>query len=261
MKKLLLFLLFTSISFAQNQTWTGIKTIAPTFKMVGIQPAVGGEKAVVLDATGKPKLAVFSPNVAQVNSDWLAFTGFAQILNKPKIDTRFENVIIGENSMPNTGLNGSNVAIGEFSMQNNSSGLENTAIGFNSLRNNKTGNSNIAIGVNSNLSVNNSGNITIGNNGSLNNVGFNSSNNILLGNESIVNGNGNTIIGVSKVIDSNDCVYIGANTISKFEINENGVIRFVNSPPIFADNAAALSGGLTGGQIYQTADFTLKIVN
>ena len=260
MKKLLLFLLFTTISFAQNQTWTGTKTIAPTFKMVGIQPAVGGEKAVVLDATGKPKLAVFAPNVAQVNADWLAFTGFAQILNKPKIDTRFENVIIGENSMPNTGLNGSNVAIGEFSMQNNSSGLENTAIGFNSLRNNKTGNSNIAIGVNSNLSVNNSGNITIGNNGLLNNIGINSSNNILIGNETIIDGSGNTIIGVSKNIISNNCIYIGANNDVKFEINEDGVVKF-QIPPIFADNAAALFGGLNPGQIYQTADFTLKIVN
>ena len=67
MKNSLLILLFTGISFAQNATWTGKKTVSTTFKMVGIQPAVGGEKAFVLDSFGTPKLAVFNPSINYSN--------------------------------------------------------------------------------------------------------------------------------------------------------------------------------------------------
>ena len=234
MKKLLLLLLFTGISFGQNATLTGIKNLGASYRLVGIQPAVGGEKAFVLDATGKPKLATFAPSTLQVKSDWFATTGFAEILNKPIVITgdsvnNLFNTVVGQEALfPNTGE--SNVAIGYQSLSSNN-GNNNVAIGNYAMAGNNIGGSNnIAIGSNAASELSGANNSTI--------IG---------------------VVGGDSYIQSS--ILIGAGGVSRLEVNQNGVVKFVVPPPIYLTNADAVSGGLVQGQIYQTPDFTLKIVN
>jgi hypothetical protein len=47
----------------------------------------------------------------------------------------------------------------------------------------------------------------------------------------------------------------GGSTISPFSILNNGVIKLANTP-VYADNAAAIAGGLTAGMQYRTSTGT-----
>lgn len=51
-----------------------------------------------------------------------------------------------------------------------------------------------------------------------------------------------------------------AELLELFEANFNAPAIVIASMPVYADNAAALAGGLTIGQIYRTGDI-LKIVH
>lgn len=51
-----------------------------------------------------------------------------------------------------------------------------------------------------------------------------------------------------------------AELLELFEANFNAPAIVIADTPVYADNAAALSGGLTAGQIYRTGDI-LKIVH
>lgn len=51
-----------------------------------------------------------------------------------------------------------------------------------------------------------------------------------------------------------------AELLELFEANFNAPAIVIASTPVYADNAAALAGGLTAGQIYRTGDI-LKIVH
>ena len=226
MKKTILLLLFTATSFAQNATWNGTKTIGTTFKMVGIQNASGGEKNLVLDTNGFPRLSTVTSG--QVNSDWNATSGAAQILNKPNVKTN-QNTLVGLFALNNITTGANNTAIGNSSLFATTTGANNTAIGVSCLGNTSLGTNNIGIGYFA--GINNSG-------------------------------SNNTIIGVQSTGNVSNCVFIGNGAgTSRLEVNANGIIRFVTPPPMHINNMAATANGMTVGQIYQTLDGTLKIVN
>jgi len=51
-----------------------------------------------------------------------------------------------------------------------------------------------------------------------------------------------------------------AAMIKGISVDTSGYLTIVTDPPVYADNAAAVAGGLTVGQIYRTGD-ALKIVH
>ena len=51
-----------------------------------------------------------------------------------------------------------------------------------------------------------------------------------------------------------------ADLLALFEANFNAPAIVIANVPVYADNAAALLGGLTIGQLYRTADY-LKVVH
>ena len=282
MKKTILLLLFTATSFAQNATWNGTKTIGTTFKMIGILDASGGEKTLVLDGAGKPKLAIFAVkttnfnaavgvgalqnvgflgryNVANgYNSLFSNTTGSYNVANGYKSlffnTTGSYNIAIGNSSLAANTIGENNLAIGNSSLAANTTGESNLAIGSDSMGQNTEGTYNIAIG-SSVLTYNTTGNNNIA-------IGFQAGSNASFPNNPITTGSNNTIIGVQNTGNVSDCVFIGNGAgTSRLEVNANGIIRFVTSPPIYADESTATANGLTSGQIYKTADGTLKIVN
>ena len=177
----------------------------------------------------------------------------------------YNNIAIGYNSLYSNYNGGYNISIGNESMYSNDSGYDNIAIGQQSLKSNNYGNQNIAFG-NYALFLNEGGskNIAIGERALYAiKTGYN---NIVFGEnagQEITSGNANTIIGVINGTGNvSNSIFIGTgNGVSRLEVNQNGVVKFVTPPPTYLTNSAALSGGLKAGDIYQLPDFTLKIVN
>ena len=54
--------------------------------------------------------------------------------------------------------------------------------------------------------------------------------------------------------------YVGFGGMLMMVKTDESGIQFLSSAPTYADNAAALTGGLISGQIYKTSDGTLKMV-
>ncbi len=89
---------------------------------------------------------------SQVNSDWNATTGAAQILNKPLIlpsyiNSTIEDLGIGDNALTPLSTEGYNLAIGNWALSGNTTGTQNVGLGHYSLSYNTVGNYNVAIGV------------------------------------------------------------------------------------------------------------------
>lgn len=139
-------------------------------------------------------------------------------------------------------------AVGANALQYTTTGYNNTALGYSALQNNTTGYSNVAIGdfagaMLPNYSGNNTG-----------------SNSIYIGTQikAAANGLDNVIaIGANMTGNGSNTVTIGNASIEKTFLK--GVLS-VGITTDYADNAAALAGGLVAGQVYRTGDL-LKVVH
>ena len=299
MKKTILFLLFSIVSFSQTP-----QIITKELQLNVVNNGLNTDDILVRNSIDKrvKKISVSSLIIPQINSDWNAISGIMFIENKPRIKTDLlsinqnqntyvgegclslnvsglQNTAVGSNSLRNNASGSGNSSFGATSLTNNINGLENTAIGHNSLNSNN-GSFNTALGsaslnknINGSLNVsighfslfnniNGNFNTSIGTNNLLNNLG---SNNISIGYNAsydIVNGNNNLIIGVKNFTgDVSDSIFIGNGAgVSRFEVNANGIYKLVSGAPIYNDNASALLGGMAVNQIYKTVDGTLKIV-
>jgi hypothetical protein len=177
------------------------------------------------------------------------------------------NVAIGIGAIQNqTGYNetsGFNVAIGGYS-QYDATGKKNTSVGYYSFFK-ATGTFNTALGFQAGRAL------TSGDRNILIEMPYNDgvttgSRNIIIdgvNQAGIVTGSGNTVIGGynGSVPDASDQIYIGTGSgISRLEVSSTGIYKLVAGAPIYEDNAAAIAGGLSVGQLYRTAIGQLMIV-
>lgn len=87
MKKIFSILMLSLMitSFAQNAEWTGVKTFKPSLKFIGLPVNNSNTRFMTLDSTGKPCTSDVPASEPQVQCDWNATSGLAEILNKPNI--------------------------------------------------------------------------------------------------------------------------------------------------------------------------------
>lgn len=186
--------------------------------------------------------------------------------------TGAENSGFGYRTLTYNTTGSQNTAIGGYAMLSNTSGTYNTAIGSNALYENKTGDNNTALGWRAlGGASGGSSNIGVGYNTGINVGG---SNNIIIGNKLDIQSNtasnqlniGNIIYGTgvdgTGVNLSSGNVGIGVkNPTAKLEIN--GKIKATNvnfsGLPTYADETAAIAGGLNAGDMYKTVGGDLKI--
>jgi hypothetical protein len=112
----------------------------------------GGTTKALTAEMGKTLKGLIDGLLAQVNSDWNATTGVAQILNKPLIlpsyiNSTIEDLGIGDTALTPLSTEGYNLAIGNWALAENTTGTQNVGLGHYSLSHNTVGNYNVAIGV------------------------------------------------------------------------------------------------------------------
>lgn len=126
---------------------------------------------------------------------------------------------------------GSNTALGTLALNTTTTGNNNTAIGQNALTSNITGNKNAALGFQS---------------------GY------------YIEGSNNTILGAYKGTTAdatlNSTVIISVGDTERARCHSTGIWNLGTSAPVYADNAAAKTGGLVDGDVYRKSDGTLMIV-
>lgn len=165
----------------------------------------------------------------------------------------YANTAIGSHAMQYVTEGNSNTAIGAFSMYNTVDGNYNTAIGNDSLMRNIDGNFNTAIGIQA------SGNNTSGSYntaigiyaGFLNNTG---DNNVFIGYKAGYNETGSDKLYIDSTNTTAPLIY---GDFSTNELTVNGKLKVtvnlnINGLPIYANNAAAIAGGLIAGDLYRT---------
>ena len=175
------------------------------------------------------------------------------------------NTAVGSGALAVNTTGSPNVAIGRLALSENTEGSNNTATGYLALRVNTTGNNNTACGTAA-MQTNATGstNTAIGRQALSGNIAGNR--NVALGYQSgfYIEGSSNTILGATTgtPADStlNDTVIISAGAAERARCHSTGIWNLGTSAPVYADNAAAKTGGLIDGDVYRKSDGTLMIV-
>ena len=192
------------------------------------------------------------------------------------------NTVVGNGAFADNTTGILNTAIGRLALADNTEGSNNTATGYLALRFNTTGVNNTANGVQALQSnTEGSGNTAVGRRAlSVNTTGDNNTaiglrslysnitgvRNAALGFQSgyYIEGDSNTILGayLGTAADStlNNTVIISAGATERARCNSTGIWNLGTSAPVYADNAAAKTGGLVDGDVYRKSDGTLMIV-
>jgi hypothetical protein len=163
--------------------------------------------------------------------------------------TGIQNTANGLSALYANTTGNANTGYGQQALTQNTTGSNNTAVGLQSLFANTTGVNNTALGSNA------AGAVTTG------------SYNVVIGSgppgtaagSALTTGSNNTIIGaIAGTAGLSDTVIIGAGSTEKMRIKANGVFNLPVAP-VYADNAAATTGGLAVGDIYRTSTGQLMI--
>ena len=185
------------------------------------------------------------------------------------------NVSIGNLSLPDNTTGIANTSVGFRSLFKNTIGGSNTSYGFTSMVSNVSGNDNASFGVDSmNKNIDGNGNSSFGKLSLYNNVSgsYNTAIGAVTG-WGITTGSNNTILGarVSGLAPNLSNNIILADGASNIKAQHDGADWSMTgnvfadsykatSMPVFADNATALLGGLTVGQMYRTSTGVVMIV-
>ena len=168
-------------------------------------------------------------------------------------DKANSNTMLGHNTQTSMAGGVGNISLGDNSLTSNTSGNTNIAIGANALQTNSTGNANVAIGTNVLLSATGSNNVGIGHQ-ALNNattgvdntaIGHNAGLNIIAQTDSIIIGSGADVTPGIGAGFTNGQIVIGSAANTSVHLPLGAI-------PIFANNAAAIAGGLVAGHLYRS---------
>lgn len=151
--------------------------------------------------------------------------------------------------------------LGNNALSSVGSGTNLTAIGNNALDSNNNGSQNLAVGENSGGTVvNGSGNICIGSSSDVSAPA--ATNQIALGHSAVATTNGEFFISANAThLRMNGLSAHSGGRMITIETAATGTnrIRQASTFPVYADNAAALVGGLVAGDIYRTAAGLLAV--
>jgi len=188
-----------------------------------------GSAALESNTTGNSNTAV-GRQALTTNTEGVSNTavGRGALLNNTEGSS---NSALGNNALYNNTTGEDNTAVGRNALLTNTEGSDNTAVGSNSLRNNDTGASNTAVGQN---------------------AGY------------YIEGDNNTILGAYQGTAADatlsDTVIISAGQTERARCYSTGIWNLGTSAPVYADNAAAKTGGLVDGDVYRKSDGTMMIV-
>jgi|SRR3990170_3802508 len=207
---------------------------------------------------------VLGNSVLGLNVNGDSNTGVGYEVLKSNTDG-YENTAVGTSSMTKNTTGENNTAYGAKSMYNNIDGFGNTAIGDEALYNNISSARNVAIGSsaqrsstsgNDNVSIGYvSGNYASDGITSITTIGTS----VMLGNNTKPLANAQTnqiVIGYNAIGAGTNTATLGNTSITKTILR--GTINVANLA-IFADNTAAITGGLIAGDMYRTATGDLKV--
>ena len=210
------------------------------------------------------KIMMINGNTANTGTSNSAYGINALIINS----TGVRNAAFGADALSvNTGGN-DNSAFGVRAMAANTTGLRNTAVGKDSLKANITQSDNTSLGYNALSVATATGNTSVGSgsgsaitSGSSNiTIGLDSASSLTSGSDNVVigaaaggvnldNGSNNIIIGSGASPSApgvSDEITLGNSSITRVRFASASVI------PVYANNAAALVGGLVSGMLYRT---------
>jgi hypothetical protein len=168
------------------------------------------------------------------------------------------NIAIGENSLYSNIDGENNMAIGSNSLFSNTSGLLNTAIGGGSFKLNTTGNQNTAIGASAGKYY-----------GSGTDANTTATKGTYIGYDARASANGQTneiVIGPDAIANGSNTVTLGDDNVTDVYMSEDAGATVhasslhLTNLPIYADNAAAVTGGLAADYVYKTSTGEIRIV-
>lgn len=256
-----------------NADWNAVSGLSqilnkPQFRTINGQSIFGSTNLTISGGTSIAHLEFDNTNLTVWNNgkgNISTNTCFGENAFSSNINGT-QNVAIGENALKLANYSSGNTAVGAYSMENTTSTSSCSAFGFSSLQSNTTGFNNTAVGSGAMFKNTTGYNNTAYGNGSLsdNTTGYN---NISIGNSAgkgIKTGSGNVIIGGSSAdlpSNLNNTIIIadGFGT-ERISINSAGLLKLLSTTPIYADNSAAIAGGLTAGNIYRLSTGQLMIV-
>jgi hypothetical protein len=161
------------------------------------------------------------------------------------------NTATGRSVLSSNTTGNGNTANGSYALISNATGNGNTAIGYESLWKNSDGNNNVGIGMGAGYSANGTGNVFLGSQAGYYETG---SNKLFIDNSPRLNeadGREKALIyGVFAVTPADQKLTINAN-VGIGTTTPTSKLQVVGLP-VYANNAAAIAGGLTVGAFYRT---------
>jgi hypothetical protein len=229
-----------------------------------------GSNALLGNIGGQSNTAVGSAAlIANTSGNYNTAVGMSSLAH---VTTNTDNTAVGYNAAHAT-TSGAITAVGSNALAANTSGANNTALGYHALQTVTTSNYNTAVGAGALAAATGTGNTAVGNGASITNS--TGQYNVSLGHEALRNnatGQLNIAIGsnAGQYETGSGAFYVnnqdrtntaGDKTLSLLygvmaaaaanqKLTVNGLFKLGVIPPAYANNAAALVGGLLAGDIY-----------
>lgn len=173
------------------------------------------------------------------------------------------NIAVGWLTLWQNTTGDDNIAFGRSSMNANTTGYSNVALGT-SLYSNTTGYGNMAIGYAALANLNGSGNVGIGLDAGRYYTGTNpltvATSSVFIGESSKAKADNSVneiVIGYAAIGNGNDTVTLGNDSVVQTILKGKLTAAFLST---YANNADAITGGLSVNDIYKTATGELRIV-
>lgn len=212
---------------------------------IGLRNTAVGNEALSVNTAGENNTAVgtFALISNTIGNDNVAL-GASALLSSVSSNS---NTAIGTSALHNTQFGQRNVSVGFNTTYRNETGDNNTAIGSTALEFNISGSNNISVGKDAGSRISPSGNVTVAEDSVF--IGVNTrttadsqSNQIIIGNDAVGAGSNTATLGNTSI----------TKTVLRGTINAANL-------QVFADNTAAITGGLVVGDMYRTSTGILMV--